>query len=60
MDDSQECSEILAYMEMQFKSEKALVDHIARVKAVSKEDIINAANTYLQADCLSTVILKPK
>jgi predicted Zn-dependent peptidase len=60
MDDPQECSEILAYMEMQFESEKALVDHIAKVKAISSEDIIEAANTYLQQDCLSTVILKPK
>jgi predicted Zn-dependent peptidase len=59
MDDPQECSEILAYMEMQFRSEKALIDHIAKVKAVSSEDIIDAACTYLQEDCLSTVILKP-
>ena len=60
MDDPQECSEILAYMEMQFESEKALVDHITKIKAVSCEDIIEAANTYLQQDCLSAVILKPK
>ena len=60
MDDPQECLEILAYMETQFRSEKALVDHIAKIKAISSEDIIDAANTYLQEDCLSTVILKPK
>jgi predicted Zn-dependent peptidase len=59
MDDPQECSEILAYMEMQFKSEKALVNRIARVKAVSSEDIIDAANNYLQEDCFSTVLLRP-
>jgi len=59
MDDPQECSEIMAYMEMQFKSEKALVDHITKVKAVSSEDIMDAANSYLQEDYLSTVILKP-
>ena len=59
MDDPQECSEILAYMEMQFKSENALVDHIAKIKAVSSEDIMDVANTYLQEDCLSTVLLKP-
>jgi predicted Zn-dependent peptidase len=60
MDDAQDCSEILAYMEMQFKSENALVDHVAKVKAVSSENILEAANTYLQEDLLATVILKPK
>ena len=60
MDDPQECSEIIAYMEMQFRSGKALVDHIDKIKAVSSENIIETANAYLQEDCLSTVILKPK
>ena len=59
MDDPQDCLEILAYMEMQFRSEKALVNHIHKIKTVTSEDIINAANTYLQEDCLSTVVLKP-
>jgi predicted Zn-dependent peptidase len=59
MDDPQECQEIIAYMEMQFKSEKALVDHINKVRAVSSKDIMQAANKYLQEDYLSTVILKP-
>jgi predicted Zn-dependent peptidase len=60
MDDPQDCSEILAYMEMQFKSENALVDHVTKVKAVSSENILEAANTYLQEEYLATVILKPK
>jgi predicted Zn-dependent peptidase len=60
MDDPQECSEILSYMEMQFKSENALVDHIAKIKVVSSQDIIDVANTYLQEDLLATVLLKPK
>jgi predicted Zn-dependent peptidase len=60
MDDPQDCSEILAYMEMQYKSENALVDHVEKVKAVSSENILEAANTYLQEDRLATVILKPK
>lgn len=59
MDDPQQCSEIIAYMEMQYKSEKALVNHVAKVKAVSSEDIMGVANTYFQEDCLSTVLLKP-
>jgi zinc protease len=60
MDDPQDCSEILAYMEMQYKSENALIDHVEKVKAVSSENILEAANTYLQEDRLATVILKPK
>ena len=60
MDGPQECSEILSYMEMQFRSENALVDYIAKIKAVSSEDIVDAANTYLQEDSFSTVLLKPK
>ena len=59
MDNPQDCPEILAYLEMQFKSEQSLVDYIAKVKAVSSENIIEAAGTYLQEDCLSTVLLKP-
>ena len=59
MDNPHESSEIIAYLEMQFRSEMALVDYIAKIKAVSSEDIIEAANTYLQEDSLSTVLLKP-
>ncbi len=60
MDNPQQSSDILAYMEMQFKSEKSLVNYIAKLKAVSDENIIDAANTYLYEDCFSTVLLKPK
>jgi predicted Zn-dependent peptidase len=47
-------------MEMQYKSENALVDHVAKVKAVSSEKILEVANAYLQEDWLATVILKSK
>lgn len=60
MDDPQECSEILSYMEMQFKSENALVDYIAKIKAVSSREIMNVANTYLREELLAVVLLKPK
>ena len=60
MDNPQQSSDILAYMEMQFENEKSLVDYIAKLKAVSSENIIDAANTYLKEDCFSTVLLKPK
>ncbi|TFH22005.1 insulinase family protein [Candidatus Bathyarchaeota archaeon] len=60
MDDPQDCSEILAYMEMQFKNENALVNHVTEIKSVSSENIVEAANKYLQEDLLTTVVLKPK
>lgn len=59
MDNSQDCSDILAYLEIQFKNEKTVVEYIGKVKAVSSENIIEVANTYLQEDSLSTVLLKP-
>ena len=60
MDNPQESLEIIAYLEMQYKSERALVDYIAKVKAVSSERIMDAANAYLDEKVLSTVILQPK
>jgi predicted Zn-dependent peptidase len=60
MDNPQQSSDILAYMEIQFRNEKSLVDFIVKLEAVSSENIIEAANTYLREDCLSTVLLKPK
>ena len=60
MDNPHEASEIIAYLEMQFKNERALLDYVSRIKAVSSLDIIEAANTYLKEDNLSTVLLEPK
>jgi predicted Zn-dependent peptidase len=59
MDTPQDCPDILSYLEMQFKSSQSLVDYIARVKAVSGEAILDAANAYLQEDNISTAIIKP-
>jgi predicted Zn-dependent peptidase len=53
-------SEILAYMEIQFRSERSLDDYVRKIKAVSSESIMKAANIYLLENCLATVILKPK
>jgi predicted Zn-dependent peptidase len=60
MDNPHEALEIIAYLELQYKNEQALVDYIAKVKAVTSENIINAANIYLDEGTLSTVILQPK
>jgi predicted Zn-dependent peptidase len=60
IDNPQDCPDILAYLETQFRSEKSLVDYISNVKAVSSQTIMDAANAYLQEDSVSTVILKPK
>jgi zinc protease len=59
MDNPQEALDIIAYLEMQYKSEQALVDYIAKIKAVTSDNILDAANTYLKDDLLSTVILQP-
>jgi len=59
MDNPQQSSDILAYMEIQFKNEKSLVNYISNLKAVESKHIIEAANTYLNEDSLSTVLLKP-
>ncbi len=60
MDNPQQLSDILAYIEIQFRSEKSLENYIAQLKAVSNENIIEAANTYLQEDSFSTILLEPK
>ena len=60
MDNPQEALEIIAYLELQYKNEQALVDYIAKVKAVTSENIMTAANIYLDEGILSTVILQPK
>jgi len=60
MDNPQQSSDILAYMEIQFKSEKSLANYIAQLKAVTSENIMEAANTYLQEDSFSTILLTPK
>jgi predicted Zn-dependent peptidase len=60
MDNPHETSEIIAYMEIQFRSERALEDYVGRVKAVSSDGIMDVANRYLGEENLATVILKPK
>jgi zinc protease len=60
IDSPEECQDILAFMEIQFNNEKALVNYLEKIKAVTPENIIEAANTYLQEDNFSAAILKPK
>jgi predicted Zn-dependent peptidase len=59
MDNPQEAIEIITYLEMQYKNENALLEYIAKIKAVTSEKIIEVANNYLQEDMLSTIILEP-
>jgi len=60
MDNPHEMSEILTYMKIQFRNERSLDDYVRKIKAISSESIMEAANTYLSENCLATVILKPK
>lgn len=60
LDNPTQLSDVLAYMEIQFKSEKSLAEYIAQLKAVSSENIMEAADTYLKEEAFSTVFLCPK
>jgi predicted Zn-dependent peptidase len=60
IDSPDEAPDILTYMEIQFNNEKSLVAYIDKLKAVSSDDLMKAANTYLQEDSCSTAILTPK
>ena len=60
MDSSRSCADALAFMEIQFHDQNALVKYVERIKAVTPDDIRGAAETYLQNDAFSTVVLKPK
>ena len=60
IDSPEECQDILAFMEIQFNNEKALVNYLEKIKVVTSENIIEAAKTYLQEDNFSAAILTPK
>lgn len=60
IDNAEECLDILAFMELQFGNEKALINYIEKIKAVTVKDILDAANIYLQEDNFATVTLAPK
>jgi zinc protease len=60
IDSPDDCQDILAYMEIQYNHEKALTNYLNNIKTVTTTDILNAAQTYLQKDNLTTVTLKPK
>ncbi len=59
MDNPHDTLEIITYMEMQFGNEMALADYVAKIKAVTDENIREAAEKYLKEDCLCTAVLKP-
>jgi predicted Zn-dependent peptidase len=58
VDNPIDCPEILAFLEIQFGSERALDDYVSKIKAVSSESILQTANKYLQENALSTAFLK--
>jgi predicted Zn-dependent peptidase len=60
MDSSRSCADALAFMEIQFHSENALVDYIERINAVTADGVMRVAETYLAEDRFATVVLKPK
>ena len=60
LDNSQELPRLLAYDEIHFESENALVDYTNKISSVSEQDIIKTANKYFQDKNYATVILIPK
>jgi predicted Zn-dependent peptidase len=60
LDSLEEAPDILAYMEIHFRHENALVNYIADIKAITAQDIQRVANLYLQEDHFATAILNPK
>jgi len=59
MDCPHDSYEIITFMEMQFKSEFGLKDYVAKIKAVTTEDIREAAVKHLNENNLCTAILNP-
>jgi predicted Zn-dependent peptidase len=60
IDSPDDCQSILAYMEIQFNHEKALIEYLDKIRAVTTTDILDVAQTYLHEDNFTTAILKPK
>jgi predicted Zn-dependent peptidase len=59
MDNPHDCYEIITYMEMQFGSEYALKNYVKKIKAVTHQEIQEAANTHLTEKNFCTAILNP-
>lgn len=59
MDSPHDTCEIITYMELQFRSGLALHDYIAKIKAITREDIRTVTAQYLNEDSLCTAILNP-
>lgn len=60
IDSPDECQDILAFMEVQFNHEKALSNYLAKIKAVTTKDVLDAAQVYLQEDNFTSAILTPE
>jgi len=59
MDDPRDTTEIITYMEIQFRRASALQEYVERIKSVTSEDIRAAANLYLDENCLCSAIINP-
>ncbi len=59
LDNPQDTLDILSFIEIQFGSELGLERYLAKVNAVTGEEIREAAVKHLDEDCLCTAILNP-
>ncbi len=60
MDNPHITLELITYLEIQFKTGSALKDYLAKIKAVTPQEIREVAGRHLMSECLCTVVLKPK
>jgi len=60
IDSSQGLPRLLAYDEIHFESENALVDYTNKIKSISEQDIMKTANKYFQDENYATATLIPK
>ncbi len=60
IDSSQGLPRLLAYDEIHFESENALVDYTNRISSVTEQEIMKTANKYFEDKNYATAILIPK
>jgi predicted Zn-dependent peptidase len=60
IDSSQGLPRLLAYDEIHFESENALVDYTNKISSVTEQEIMETANKYFQDENYATAILTPK
>jgi predicted Zn-dependent peptidase len=59
MDNPHDTLEIINFMELQFQTQNALADYVQKIRSVTNQDILDAANRHLAEDRVCTALLFP-